>query len=442
MNNKSKIIAGIVLLISVAGLAYYIYSSNSNSIRPPLGHKPKLGGINIEVRNNLLALFEKEYFVQLNLELEKYQNEFETDISTEYKIANCFDIFYSTDQLYRNKMEKWIKRFPNHFAPHLAIARYYQAKASTSRGAKYAKDTSVKQFREMEEYFIPAIEHINMAIEIEPNLMPAYYLLIKIHYRSSKFNNNDTNKIMQRTLQQFPNSFIIRKIISDRQRPRWGGSYNKMEEVAMEGIKHVADNPNMSILYGLIYNDMASYLVKKKEYKKAEKTYLKAIEYGDHWLIYYHFALLLVKMEKDELAEEYLRKSVDLFPCFSGNYSVMGEIQYKQEKYDNALSNLLLAKELSLPQETGRKLIKWYAQDLARKASELRLNNQIDQAMVLIEYAFQYDSNNAAAYRERAIVLTKQGNVVAGLSDAKTANQLDPGTDYGTEVLEWIQRRM
>ena len=136
----------------------------------------------VEIREKL----KNQQFEDLNIILEEYQNLFEADPNSEYKVYDAYRAFDLTIPSYEELFKKWINRFPVTYQPYLAIAQYYYAKGWESRGYKTAKDTSEKQFKGMQFYFSKAEANLQIALSLKPDLIVGYNILIGIFNAKGK----------------------------------------------------------------------------------------------------------------------------------------------------------------------------------------------------------------------------------------------------------------
>ncbi len=446
-------IGSAVVIIGAIILAYLYYFGNPlqaliakhpRSLQytpsPPAGLPvpiDSLGGLELDTWLHLRQLFEQGRFEELTAALVGYQEEFEENVLTEYKIAMAFDIFGSTDQDYEEKIIKWKEQFAQHFAPHMALAMYYQNLALESRGTKYAKDTSFEQFSGMEKYLAKAIQNLSLAIKYKRTLMPAYQCYINILNNSKSASNEDVNAMISRAFKLFPQSFLIRKQASFAKWPRWGGSYELMEEIAREGVQYVDTNPNMALLYGMIYNDQAFYLTKQEKYEEAKSAHLMATSFGDYWYFYYKLATLQYYDLKDyEGALESINQSINLYPIDAESYLLKAKIQHMLGNDVIAGISLDTARTIGGVSERIEQWLQWVANDLSIKANNI-FPHDPQQAENLLHLALEYNPNSPAVYAERARIKMKKGEFEAGITDAQRAVQLGPDNIAVYRLLDW-----
>lgn len=90
-------------------------------------------------------------------------------------------------------------------------------------------------------------------------------------------------------------------------------------------------------------NAYAAFLCEKGEYKKAEKTFQKAISiptYTDVSYAYFNVGFCALKQSQLDKAEKYFRKSLSRNKRMAGALIEMAKIEYDKKRYNRAMSYL------------------------------------------------------------------------------------------------------
>jgi tetratricopeptide (TPR) repeat protein len=233
----------------------------------PIARKPK-ESLTLEQYIGLREYFEDQQFGILNTVFGKYQEEFEYDVYNEYKIFDVCRVFRITLTGYEDIFESWLQFSPDHFAPYLARAHYFYENGWESRGYRLRKDTPDEQMQKMRHFFQKAIEDLNRALAINPELMPAYRVLLGVYNATG--DDEGEYQTIEKALELFPESFLMRATYMWAIEPRWGGSYEQMEEFAKEAEAYYDMNPELTVLYGFIYSDQGKRLKSNEKYEHAE----------------------------------------------------------------------------------------------------------------------------------------------------------------------------
>ena len=288
----------------------------------------------------LRNMLKEKRFKDLNVMLEKYQQAFEKDPTDEYKVNNAFTAFCNLDSSYEVYFKEWITHFPDDYQPYLAMAEYHYERGWKSRGYAIAEYTSEEQYEGMRSYFSKALENIDSALAIKPNLLPAHDIMIGISNASSLGGSED--KVIARAIKQFPYSFLIRTTAFWAKAPKWGGSNYERIKIAEEAEKYVDKNPNLSSLYGLIYVIQGNALKNDKKYEKAKGMYKKALAYGERASIYKELAENNFNHDKDyDAALENITRSINIYPVEEDYYLFRSKIYFKIGRIDKASEDLL-----------------------------------------------------------------------------------------------------
>lgn len=322
--------------------------------------------ISIDQVAELREYFETEQFDSLNSILEEYQQAFETDIANEYTLHDAYEVFGVTLPEYEDLFTAWLAHSPDHYAPYLARAQYYYNNGWESRGFRWAKDTTEEQFREMRGYFKKAADDIEIALNTNQNLLPAHIILIGIFSTTS--NDQRADDTFQNALALFPSSFLVRSQYMNFKRPRWGGSYREMENLAKAAEEYSDVNPHLPLLYGYIYQDQADNLKRAEKYEAAVELYAKAIAYGDSWYFYKERAKVYYYYLKDlDKALEDVEWSIFLRPTMADSYRLRSKIYYQKDDIANSLADLQASVLLKPGDSYTRKWQDWAANNSLHK---------------------------------------------------------------------------
>jgi tetratricopeptide (TPR) repeat protein len=384
----------------------------------------------------LRKMLQYEQLEELNGILEEYQNLFQEDPYNEYKVNDAYRAFDITDPSYEEFFKKWINTFPDKYQPYLAIAQYYYARAWENRGYKWAKDTPEEQFEEMQFYFSKAEEHLKVALEINPNLIVGYQILIGIY----NANGNDTEEdgIIEKALALFPYSFLIRSASLWAKEPRWGGGYVTMEEIAKDGEEYCDINPKLAALYGFIYCDQAKNFRLNKRYEEAIDLYTKAISFGDHWAFYnerahvYHFNL----KEYDQALED-INTSIELRPTIDKSYRMRSRIFFAKGNYNDSIKNLHTAEILRPKDPETKEWKEWASKNLLNKGHRV-FKSDLNVAIENYNLSVKFDDQNFETYYWRGMAFYQLEDFESALSDLDLAIEINPHHFESYRMVDYI----
>ena len=110
-----------------------------------------------------------------------------------------------------------------------------------------------------------------------------------------------------------------------------------------------------------IINNIGQTYMKLKDYKKAEESFVKAIEiFPDFSEVYNNLGMMYMENNNYELAMEKFRKAIDLYSDFSEAYNNLGNALFSAKKIDEAIKNWEKALELNPFLENAKEKLKIY----------------------------------------------------------------------------------
>jgi len=322
--------------------------------QPPVQSRKKyLDGAEMQQLRDLLVT---QQYAALNAKLEAIQTGFEHDPTQEFVTVQASALFSESYLPHRHLYDDWVTQFPDHYAAYLARAEYFEALGWKSRGGGWANETSDEQFAGMRNYFSLAKADYKQALKLNPRLLVPHINLIYILMAQGP--KNEMNEQINTALQRFPASYQLYKKILETSQPRWGGSYALMTEYAHRANQHVAEDPDMSFLYGKPYMEMAWYAKRDKQYQKAIDLYTQALSYGQ-------YADLLEKRgqayerinDLDSALSDY-RRAMEINPASFTVYELIANIVGNRGDSDAALALIEQSQNLSTKRDSY--ILSWY----------------------------------------------------------------------------------
>jgi len=412
-----------------------VYEVQKASKNLPISRE-SLESLEVAEIDELRQMLQDEQFDQLNSVLEEYQNIFEKNQTDEYKVYDAYRTFDFTVASFEDLFKKWIDTSPDKYQPYLAIAQFYYAKGWESRGYKWKKDTSEKQFEEMGLFFEKAEDNLNIALEINPNLMIAYNTLIGIY--NANGNDESEDRIIAKTFELFPHSFLIKSTISWAKEPRWGGSYKQMENLAKNFEKFSDKNPKIPVLYGFIYYDQARNFKRNKKHEKALELFNKALNFGDHWSFYnerakiYHYDL-----KSYDQALEDAHRSIELRSPLHENYLMRSRIYYAKMDYAESINDLQTAEMIKPGNPEVQRWKKWASDNMMKRGHQV-FKSDLREAVKYYNISLEFDDNNFQTYYWRGRAFVGLKDFESALSDFQIAIEINPQHFESYSMIDYI----
>jgi len=130
---------------------------------------------------------------------------------------------------------------PDSYTAWSARGLYWEKIGWERRGTKFAGETSEEQFAAMRAAFERAAPDLIKAIELGPNHFPTYDGLISL--LSAMSHSKEAAALFLRAMAIEPRSQEMRRAYMNFLKPRWGGSYAQMEQLAQDAQQYAAEYP-------------------------------------------------------------------------------------------------------------------------------------------------------------------------------------------------------
>ena len=139
--------------------------------------------------------------------------------------------------------------------------------------------------------------------------------------------------------------------------PRWGGSYEEMQEFAAKS-QH-ADNPQLRSLFGSSYWDNGNIAQNAKRFPEAIQLYTKALSFGEYWAFYYGRGGAAVRAKRYKEALPDLNRAIELRPTKGDPYIDRAVCWANLGDYKAAKRDLMTAHTLPSREEWLSYVDKW-----------------------------------------------------------------------------------
>ncbi len=229
----------------------------------------------------LRQLLEARGFRELSELMTSRQAAFERDVRLEASLLDLFSLFASMHPDFGPALDEWVRQDPKSWIPLAARGVYLAGRGWSARGTAFAGRTSPQQFAAMGEFFRHAARDLSSSIAARPNIV-AYYELIRMAKADAEL-GIPVNDYLKRALELCPACFELRRQYMVSLEPRWGGSYEEMEQFAKESQRMSGANPQLRVLLGLAYADHSKAACSAQRYDEAIELQNHALSYGQYW---------------------------------------------------------------------------------------------------------------------------------------------------------------
>ena len=266
-------------------------------------------------RIEIITELKASEFKKLDAQLSEYQERAENDPAQESNAWLALEALRNDNPALDPRVAEWVRESPDSYSAHLVMAMRSFDRGWAERGGKWAADTSERQFEEMKKYFDQGVEEAQAALSVNPKLPMAYALLITNQKAGGGGEDGGCERVASEGLREVPASFEIRVALMSCLKPRWGGTYEKMAQLAQSSQMLVRQNPRLAALKGFADAAYAETMNDQDQYALAVRYYTRALEKGgDYSWFYQGRADALARLDLHNEAIEDLRRADQLWP--------------------------------------------------------------------------------------------------------------------------------
>ena len=213
--------------------------------------------------------------------LTAYSDSARGDFRFEYRMMDAFGAFFTASSSLEPFLDDWVKARPSSGNALLARASYRAAAGWHVRGADLFRKTSFGRAIGAQSNFTNALSDLHAALRILPCSVIAYHTFMSI----APYDGDTamSREAMDQALVIQPYSFLAREAHMLNLRPRWGGSYEAMEQLAREADSLSDRNPRLRALHGFAAWDAGDVAERKNDTAGALQLYDRALTFGDFW---------------------------------------------------------------------------------------------------------------------------------------------------------------
>ena len=187
--------------------------------------------------------------------------------------------YYLADE-HENSLKNFIRRHKNEIPVQFLEARQLQYQGIKARGNKFAEDTSKEDKRAMHTALARSIDLYNLVLYKDPsNYLAHAHLALNLSYTAKYELSNEHFEI---ALDYSPTNYTIWQTFLSQNKPRWGGSHEKMDDIIFALEAYERENPRLTRLKGLALADKADIARRNKKLDLAERFALAALEFEPH----------------------------------------------------------------------------------------------------------------------------------------------------------------
>jgi tetratricopeptide (TPR) repeat protein len=427
------------ILVFLVILNFFNYAQKIPHGRIELGNKPD--------KTVLMDLLRDRQYETLIKKLNDYLFYGTQDYESEKNLwlaFNTFDIYYSALEPFLDEM---IKLYPESSVGYAARAVYYESVGWNKRGYGWAKDVTPAHWEGMRNYFIKAINDAVAGIQLNPQNLICYNVLIQIGMNVG--NKEATRKYLDAALKVSPKSYEIRRSYMWSLLPRWGGSHEEMLQFAGESEKYAVKNPELKSLYGFIPFDKGWSLENSGDFKSAIIFFNKALAYGEQPVFYKHRGRCYFELENYQKALQDYEDALRLSPQDEDLLKSKGLALHALGRSGEAKQVLETASRISPTDKYIQNSKKWIDKNGADNhiinGVNLDREGKFEEAINEYNQAIMNNPDDYLPYYNRGVALMKLGRLDEAIRDfehASARNVNDVSSYYNIGCIKVQQNKL
>jgi hypothetical protein len=175
-----------------------------------------------------------------------------------------------------NLMRMWVGERPQSFFAQLNAGAFYANQASHFRGDKAASQVSRGQMSKMQQLHEKAIGHLQAALKLDPRSALPQGTLIGIAANEGKAAGQTAQHWLQAANQADPKNLAARINATSYLSPRWGGSFELLDEMVQQANKSLLAQSAHYLQYNVLMAKASHHEVIEKSKSKAHALFKQA----------------------------------------------------------------------------------------------------------------------------------------------------------------------
>ncbi len=369
-------------------------------------------------------LLENRQFASLTSLLEGYQAACDRDIGYEFAVQNGFLALADRAPANKALLDEWVRRFPGVWVPLTARATWYKTRGRAAPGGRGAGGATAESAG-MGDDFARAVDDLKTSLKLRPRQLYGYLILMEI---SQAIGDQERGTLLARqALALYPDSYLVRHRRMTALLPRWGGSYDAMEQFAAESAPFAARNSRLRALRGLIPWDQGRVAASEGDFPKAVALFENALTYGVTTTVLYDLADTYVRGTMYDKALATLDRAAAMQPDAAEEHALRSKIAFAQGNLDEALAHLDRMEEIQgLTAGEASETRIWESRRLVADGHALFRRKDLPGAIDRYTAAIRVHAGNADAWCWRGIAYDRSGRPEGALADLRQAIAIDP----------------
>lgn len=290
----------------------------------------------------LLALLQQRRYSDLDAAMQAYQQAFEADHRYEAWPLQAMDAFAIAAPEVGTWLDAWIEASPRSFGAWAARGAWHDAMGWSYRGSRNAGETSELQFIAMNAQHERARADFERALALRPEHVASLHGLLSLASTAGDDAARDARHAQ--AIERCPGCFRVRFTHVMTLAPKWGGSYELMDEAAASA--PVTRNPKLAALAGLSAYERCRTLRREKDLDGALQQCEAAERHGAFVSVMCERAEILNQQERYAEALPILDKALGLDPQSKACTKARETARRRTNDFVGAAEDVLLLRRL------------------------------------------------------------------------------------------------
>lgn len=380
-------------------------------------------------------------FDLLERDLNHFQTAFEKSPRYEMWPRGAADAFDHTEDEMGARLDAWVKASPKSFAPYLARGAFRHATMWALRGTQYVQETHPDDLAAMKGMGERALEDLDAALRLHPKLVVALQFKMKVLKVLGR--RDEASEVLAQALTLCPTCYTVRLTQLLMLEPRWGGSYEAMEQAARGA--PVKDNPRLKLLSGFVDSERAHELEVEGRDEEALVVINRACALGAWPDFRSQRANILLRLDRtDEAAADF--EFVDRLTAPSA-YTKFGlaRVAGRRGDFERACRLVLEGLRLEPTHKEGKGLRAFVVKGITHQAWELHKADagNDSRALRLLELGLELDPLNKDLHeRKNWLVSPGQAPDESGLLSLMDKVNESPGDFEAVRRLDYALAKL
>jgi Domain of unknown function (DUF4034) len=206
------------------------------------------------------------------------QADFEAGKRSEFELLDAYKVFYAHDAGLKQQLDRWVASTHSSYA-YLARGIYYRKLGAARRGSDYIYKVPPENLAFMEQMFDLSKNDLTTSLRLNPRSYLSVLHLLNI--AQVEGDDSAARRYLKLGNGLLPSNFLIRARYLIHLTPRWGGSYELMDEFIETCRSEGLPPAKIDLLTAIKLDDRGHAEQEKQQNELAHADYASALTLSD-----------------------------------------------------------------------------------------------------------------------------------------------------------------